>query len=397
MRCLKVLIQKDLRGISLLYGQKSSRRMGVVRIRNRKSQQPRPVPTVPGVHGNPHKDKIMNQHSIVADELSIDELHTQKLEPNPPEPEEKSQLVRLLWDEGDPAATNYRKLGEVLAKSGDLFSRAGYGCWFSSAFKGHPHFSMIAKMDNSSEPYTGIDIQTEPDGTIGTHLMGDRSKSPGSYIRVTSREQFTENFWHHVFVTYDGSSTARGVTIYIDGHPVAVNVIVDSLSGGMRTPVPLRIGMRHVFDSFQGKIDDVRFYNRQLSDSEVSQVFNVGLHSLANIQAEQRTPEQQAVLSAAFPSRDELVMRLNGELSAAEVKLSDARWEAVRRWYVNGQGQTMVVTTNPSLFSNSEIDYDFAIARHETTVGAWIETPISENPLSCFASRSSRGPLCQYT
>lgn len=39
---------------------------------------------------------------------------------------EKDGLVRMSWDDGDPAAKNYRKLGSVLAGSGDLFSRSGY-------------------------------------------------------------------------------------------------------------------------------------------------------------------------------------------------------------------------------------------------------------------------------
>lgn len=69
----------------------------------------------------------MNHLSVVTDDpIVIEKQEVQESEPNPPQSDEGSKLVRLSWDEGDPAATNYCKLGEALAKSGDLFCRAGY-------------------------------------------------------------------------------------------------------------------------------------------------------------------------------------------------------------------------------------------------------------------------------
>ena len=39
-----------------------------------------------------------------------------------------------------------------------------------------------------------------------------------------------ENMWTHVDITYDGSKSASGAHIYIDGSPVATAVIIDALS-----------------------------------------------------------------------------------------------------------------------------------------------------------------------
>lgn len=69
----------------------------------------------------------MNQLSVVRDDpIFIDSQHPDEPEPQEPQEPQCPKLPQLAWDEGDPAAINYRKLGIVLAESGDLFCRAGY-------------------------------------------------------------------------------------------------------------------------------------------------------------------------------------------------------------------------------------------------------------------------------
>lgn len=68
----------------------------------------------------------MKQLSVVRDDL-FDEVKTDlHAEDESTEDSEDPSVRRLSWDEGDPAATNYRKLGALLARSGDLFGRSGY-------------------------------------------------------------------------------------------------------------------------------------------------------------------------------------------------------------------------------------------------------------------------------
>lgn len=69
----------------------------------------------------------MNKLSIVRDDpISIDDQPLHEPESSEPQETHHPKLPQLAWDEGDPASTNYRKLGNVLAIVGDLFSRAGY-------------------------------------------------------------------------------------------------------------------------------------------------------------------------------------------------------------------------------------------------------------------------------
>jgi len=53
---------------------------------------------------------------------------------------------------------------------------------------------------------------------------------------------------------------------------------------------------------------------------------------------------------------------------ALSTALSNARWNGIRRWYVNGQGQTMVIIPNPAANRNSQIAARLAISSHEVTV-----------------------------
>lgn len=143
---------------------------------------------------------------------------------------------------------------------------------------------------------------------------------------------------------------------------------LDRLSESIQVSGPSQIGKRDTAFAFQGTIDDVRIYNRRLSDKEVPQLFESGVRALAGIPAETRTPEQQTLLSAAYVPQDEPLQRLKSQLAAAETALRDARRNSVRRWYVNGQGQTIVVIPTPADSGETSLNSSFAIASHEVTV-----------------------------
>ncbi|MCB4756844.1 MAG: hypothetical protein LHV69_07430, partial [Elusimicrobia bacterium] len=76
--------------------------------------------------------------------------------------------------------------------------------------------------------------------------------------------------WQHVAVTYDGTSQASGVKIYINGVLQPVTVYADNLSGTILNNTTPYIGMRSdSSEYFPGQMDDLRVYNRVLSAAEV--------------------------------------------------------------------------------------------------------------------------------
>ncbi|MBX2822988.1 MAG: DUF1553 domain-containing protein [Rhodothermaceae bacterium] len=99
---------------------------------------------------------------------------------------------------------------------------------------------------------------------------------PQNAIRIVSRDTLTLDTWHHITATYDGSSKADGITLYIDGSPVAVDVVRDNLFKNItyeRTEVNLTLGYRFRDTGFRnGLLDELRVYDRELVSLEAAQL-----------------------------------------------------------------------------------------------------------------------------
>ncbi len=74
-------------------------------------------------------------------------------------------------------------------------------------------------------------------GSMGYELLLEDTKPsfalchfwPGNAVRVRSTKPLPLNLWTHVAVTYDGSSRASGMRIYVNGQPVDQEVVRDNL------------------------------------------------------------------------------------------------------------------------------------------------------------------------
>ena len=132
-----------------------------------------------------------------------------------------------------------------------------------------PRFVVLHKsrawMDAGSR---GYEILLE-DGrvSVGLHHMW-----PGNSLRIRSRATVATNAWTHVAVTYDGSSRAAGLHLYLDGQLTEVEVVRDGLwkdftYGGSEPD--LTVGFRMRDAGFKGgRVDELRIFNRELSALE---------------------------------------------------------------------------------------------------------------------------------
>ena len=95
------------------------------------------------------------------------------------------------------------------------------------------------------------------------------SDAPDSAIEVRSRERLRLGDWYHVAVTYDGSGKAAGLTLYLNGEPLGLEVVRDTLRGPIRSDGALRLGSKALGTPFVGQIDDLRLYSRALTSPQV--------------------------------------------------------------------------------------------------------------------------------
>ncbi len=108
-------------------------------------------------------------------------------------------------------------------------------------------------------------------------LTFDIGNSSINRISITTLAPISLNTWHHVAVTYSGSSAASGAKIYVDGVQQTVTIGTDALTASALNNNPVVIGSDASGSTccvFDGKIDEVRVYNRALSGGEIRDIYD---------------------------------------------------------------------------------------------------------------------------
>jgi hypothetical protein len=110
----------------------------------------------------------------------------------------------------------------------------------------------------------------------GHVVFGMHHMWPGNSLKVRTKNAIPVNEWSHVIVTYDGSSRASGVRLYVNGQPAPLDVIRDGLwkdityDGG---EPDLAIGFRFRDAGFKGgHVDDFAIFGRELTALEATHV-----------------------------------------------------------------------------------------------------------------------------
>jgi hypothetical protein len=137
----------------------------------------------------------------------------------------------------------------------------------------------------------------------GVHLTVRLTAAyPQQRLQVTTRERIRQKQHAHVAVTYDGSGTAAGLRVWVNGKPAALHVDADSLGqADFRATTPMRVGDASLGSPFNGYLDDLRIYRRVLPAAEIQQLHT---HEPARgtllLPRESRSREQQASLRAYY-------------------------------------------------------------------------------------------------
>ncbi len=229
--------------------------------------------------------------------------------------------LRLSLDSGvrdnsapGKASSQARPLFES-ADTGDFERKEAFsfGAWIKLPKDGL-HGSVIARMDDQHD-YRGWDLWIEG-RKVATHLV---SKWPENALKVVSRAAIPLNTWTHVLITYDGSSQAAGVKIYLNGEAQETEIAVNRLGGTIRTDVPLKVGQRHTSSRLDDVgISDVRIYRMTLKADEVADLAAAGRAlAIQGKPAGQRLGEEtEALLTWWLKTRDPASRELQARYQA---------------------------------------------------------------------------------
>lgn len=145
--------------------------------------------------------------------------------------------------------------------------------WFSTTQ--NTQGAIISREIPLGAALTGYDLYINA-GKITVLLISDVSIN--DYIGKLTVATFKDGNWHHLVVTYDGSNNVSGITIYIDGSPVATTSVGSvTITGSTLNTADCSIGSTdNVNRFFDGKIDEAVIYDSKMSASSVTSRYNTG-------------------------------------------------------------------------------------------------------------------------
>jgi len=212
------------------------------------------------------------------------ELSKLKWEGNP-EPEERQvvgQIEHMTFDDFKSGKNKAvpGKVGGAVQLTGDDaigLKHGNFARWqpFSiSLWMNTPDIKERAVVFHRSRAWTdagsrGYELLIE-DGKLSAALI---HFYPGNAIRVKTVDVLKPEEWAHVTVTYDGSSRASGLRIFLNGQLAKTEVVKDHLTKQIRGGGgdKIAIGERFRDRGFtNGKVDDFRVFDRALTQVEVA-------------------------------------------------------------------------------------------------------------------------------
>lgn len=146
--------------------------------------------------------------------------------------------------------------------------------------------AILSKMDDAAG-YRGFDTIVLEDFRLKVHLI---DHWPDNALAITTRNPIPEETWFHLAVTYDGSRSANGIKVHVDGQPVPLKTEQDSLTGTLSTEQPLRLGRRSTSLFLNGAIADVQGFDEALSTDSLQRILGQALR-------DQESPRSQEVPS----------------------------------------------------------------------------------------------------
>lgn len=251
----------------------------------------------------------------------------------------------LYWTpsgrDGDPpgGVNNGTYIDGVKGKAVEIYDTIGFAAEGVGRYDRLDEFSLdLWTKLRTDKPYKEASILYNGSGRDGydlflenNHLRFDMKHTyPYNMLSVRTLEPLPQGKWLHIAMTYDGSSRASGVKLFVNGEQVATEIYRDRLT---RSSLPrgghsllgsyqgLAFGTRHGQEEFShGAVDEIRVFKKELNPLEVRYLHDPA--SLASVSASDMTDNLKDFLL----SQDEPFQTAKLELH--QVREDEAKVEA---------------------------------------------------------------------
>ena len=153
-----------------------------------------------------------------------------------------------------------------------------YSIWFRLTKEGESSF-LFGKTNGEFEGHRGYFCRLNSDGTLNFQL---NHAYPANSIDVQTLDKIRLNEWTHIAMTYDGSSQAKGVQIFMNGKTPNLKIVTDHLERSILhsalpnqpnwSYAPFKMGIEFRETLQNADMDELQVWKRQLSDIEIRQL-----------------------------------------------------------------------------------------------------------------------------
>ena len=225
------------------------------------------------------KQTVKDTEKLLTENQSVKTRFEEWIATNP-KPEIKGQILHLDFEKGHGKnASVPGKYGNAVKLTGDdaIGTKVGN-------FRRFQPFSVSLWMNAEEKMERAVVFHRSrawtDSGSRGYQLLIEDGKLswslihfwPGNAIRVKTQNEIPVNEWLHVVLTNNGSSSASGLKIYINGEIAMVDNIRDelykSITGGGGDNIA--IGQRFRDKGFKnGTVDEFKVFDRELTKPEI--------------------------------------------------------------------------------------------------------------------------------
>jgi len=143
---------------------------------------------------------------------------------------------------------------------------------------------------NNNDGAAGFTLHsgTPCSGYINVSIQDSTSSSK---YRIECFNRPTAKEWHHYVTIYDNSSTQGDVRLFIDGveqNSVSMPINTKDQASGLGNYTWYLMSRSGTIQYASGRLDDVRVYNRTLSDAEIKSLYNLGAGTKTNTSLSQK-------------------------------------------------------------------------------------------------------------
>ena len=137
--------------------------------------------------------------------------------------------------------------------------------------------TIIGNSSGKHQIYRGWDLHLDTNGHVSARLI---SALPNNYIQIKTKDTLEVGEWAHLLLTYDGSASASGLHLYINGEDIEQSIEYDKL---YKSIVPKKKGDLIVGKSprgqtgdngiYIGMLDQLSIYNFEIYSSQAAHVY----------------------------------------------------------------------------------------------------------------------------